>query len=57
MVYFPNNFDDEIKRIKELQFNCVSNEDINSLANAAKLMSDYDQIKAISRVQDLLTTI
>lgn len=57
VIFYLNNFDDEIKKIKKLQYDCLSDEDLNSLVYATELMSDYDKTKAINRLRNRLISI
>lgn len=55
--YYMNNFDNEIQRIKDLQFDLTQDEDLNQVANASELMDNFEKTKAILRIQRRLTAI
>lgn len=57
VTFYLNNLSDDIERIQKLQFDCFDDEDLNNLTNAVELMNDYEKSKAITRLQQRLTTI
>ncbi len=52
-----NNFEEEINHIWIQQADCLYDEDLNSLAYAESLMSDYEKTSAVNRLQHRLTSI
>lgn len=55
--FYLNNLTEDLKHVRKLQFDCFGDEDLNNLANAAEMMTDYEKTKAITRLQQRLTTI
>jgi len=57
VTFYLNNLDSDIQRIKELEYDCFNDEDLNQLAYAAGFMSDFEKTKAILRLQQRITSI
>lgn len=54
---FVNNVENEIKRIKKMQFDFVNDDSLNSLAFSSQLMNDIERTFAIVNVQKRITII
>ncbi len=57
VLFDLNNFDNEIKSIRKLQIDCLYDQDLNYLANAPQMMSDFERTKAINRLRSRLDSI
>lgn len=55
--FYKNSLNTEIQRIKLLQYECVSDDDLNDLVFATQLMNDYEKNKSMLRLQKRLITI
>jgi two-component system, sensor histidine kinase YesM len=55
--FYLSNLEDEIKRIKKMQFDSVNDSDLNNLANASLLMDNIGRTFSIKRLQEHLTVI
>jgi len=49
--YFLNTFESEVKRIKDLLYKCLFDEDLIFLANASQSMSDFEKTQSLMRLQ------
>ena len=55
--YYMNDFDNDITRIKKLQFDLTQDEDLNKIANEFELMDNFERTKTVLRIQRRLTAI
>ena len=55
--YYMNDFDNDITRIKKLQFDLTQDEDLNKIANEFELMDNFERTKTVLRIQRRLTAV
>lgn len=55
--YYLRDLESSIDRIKSLEYDLTSDEDLNQMSNAPELLSDFEKAKAFSRIQKRLTAI
>lgn len=55
--YYLNGLEKEIESIKMLQYDCLSDENLNKLAFQWEIIDDYDKIYSMKQLQQRLVTI
>lgn len=55
--FYLNNLETEIQRIKILQYDCLTDDNLNQLASAPQLMDDFAKVQAALRLQQRLFAI
>lgn len=55
--FYLNSMDNEIQRIKALQYDLVNDEDLNKLAHRAQLMYEFERFDSMLRLQNRLKAI
>lgn len=55
--YYLRDLENSIERIKSLEYDLTSDEDLNQMANAPELLDDFERAKVFSRIQKRLTAI
>ena len=57
VTFYLDGLDTEIQGIKQLQYECISDDDLNSLTFAHQSMNNYEKTQAFLRLQRRLITI
>ncbi|MCX7615680.1 MAG: hypothetical protein N2Z65_08000, partial [Clostridiales bacterium] len=55
--YYLRDLESSIERIKSLEYDLTSDEDLNQMSNAPELLNDFEKAKVFSRIQKRLTAI
>lgn len=55
--FYLNSFEEEIKRIQALQYECLQDENLNMLATVSNSMEEYEWSRAVLRLQQRLLAI
>ena len=55
--FYLNSLETEISRMKDLEYECVNDEDLNYLVNASQIMNDYEKTEAMLIVQKRLSVM
>lgn len=57
VTFVQSNFENEITRIKYLQYGCLDDRDLLDLSNKYEILSDFDRLMAINRLERVLYSI